>query len=266
MFKISPKALSVAFGLLLVFALTPRVLATDITDVGIVDQAAIGALKPFQDAQAQFAQFRQQLSGQFQAAIKGRSQADQQRIFADFNQRMAARQQQLFQPLLGRAQAAVAFVAANKNLGVVVDKQIVIFGGQDITKDVINMLNQPAPIAQPLASPPPSEIGYVDQQQIDQLPKVKKANDDFIRFRQTLQTQLNQQLAGKPQDQKQQIVATFNQKLADEQKKVVQPMVDQTQNAVSAIAKQKKLLLVIDSNNRVYGGTDVTADVVKALQ
>lgn len=259
-------SIAAALAALITLSVTPQVLATDITDIGFVDQAALGQLGPFQAAQAQFAQYQRTLSGEFQAAIKGKSQAEQQRIFQTFNQRAAQRQRELFGPLLARAQNSIASVAANKGLSVVVDKQIIIFGGLDITNDVINMLNQPGPVLPPVNSPPPSEVGYVDQQQLDALPRVKKANDDYMQFRQNLQSQLNAQLNGKSPEQRQQTVTNFNNQLNDEQKKVLQPIVDATTKAISDVAKQKSLLLVIDATNRVYGGTDVTADVVKNLQ
>jgi outer membrane protein len=255
-------------ALVLVFILgfTPQVLATDIADIGFVDQSAIGQLGPFVAAQQQFAQYQRSLGVQFQAAIKGKSQADQQRIYQDFNARAAAQQRQLFGPLLDRANNAIAAVAANKGLSVVVDKSIIIYGGLDVTKDVIDMLNQPGPVLAPVNSPPPSEVGYVDQRQLDQLPKVKAANDTFMQYRQNLQSQLNAQLRDKSADQRQQTITTFNSQLSDEQKKVVQPVIDSTNSAIAAVAKKKGLLLVIDGQTRVYGGTDVTPDVLKALQ
>src|SRR5690242_308813 len=160
----------------LALALTPQVLATDVADIGIVDQAAIGNLSQFQDAKAQLTRVQQQLQSQFQAAIKGKSAADQQRISQDFQTRLAQQQHQIFDPLLGRANAAIAQVAANKGLSVVVDKQIVIFGGLDITKDVTDLLNSPGQVVPPVNTPPPSEIGYVDRAQIDSMPKMKAAS------------------------------------------------------------------------------------------
>ncbi|MDQ2818088.1 MAG: OmpH family outer membrane protein [Candidatus Eremiobacteraeota bacterium] len=260
------RSCAAALALFIGLAASPQVLGTDISDIGFVDQAAIGSLKPFQEAQAQFAAYRDQISRQFQAAIKGKSRAQQQKIYADFGQRSVAKQHDVFGPLLARTQIAIASVAANKNLSVVVDKQIIIVGGQDITKDVINMLNQPGQLVPPVNTPPPSEVGFVDQQQINDLAKVKKANQDFLAARQNLQGQLNGQLAGKNADQQKQVVASFNQQLGDQQKKIIQPIIDATQKAISATAKSKNLLLVIDATNRVYGGTDVTSDVVKALQ
>jgi Skp family chaperone for outer membrane proteins len=78
-----------------------------------------------------------------------------------------------------------------------------------------------------------------------------------------MSTQIN---AKTPADQRQKIVSSYQQQLQEEKTKVLQPLVDQTDKAIAAVAKSKGLLLVVNAESRVYGGTDVTADVVKALQ
>jgi len=265
--RVRHAAVATAAIVALTLALTPQVLATDISDIGIVDQAAIGNLKPFIDAKAQLNQFQSGLAAQYQAAIKGKSQADQQKIQSDFQGRLATEQHQLFDPLIGRANAAIAQVAANKSLSVVVDKQVVIFGGLDITKDVTDLLNQPGQIVPPVNTPAPSEIGYVDRSQIDNLPKMKAATDQFVQFQNQLRSSLNGQITPKTTpDQRQTIIASYQKQLQDERTKVLQPLVDQTDKAISSVAKSKSLLLVVNGESRVYGGTDVTADVLKALQ
>ena len=245
--------------------LAPQALAVDILDVGFVDQSAIGSLPAFAAAQSQFAQFRDVTARDFQNAIKGKSQADQQRLYGEFNQKLASKQHELFDPLLARAQTAIALVAASKNLSVVVDKQIVIFGGQDITKDVLSTINQPGQVVPPVNTPPPSTIGYVDQTQLDALPKAKAAADTFQAARNRLSQELNKALAGKSRDDQVKIVQSFNQQLKDEQKKDVQPIIDQTTAVITDVARKHKLLLVIEQIDRVYGGTDITSDVVAAL-
>src|SRR6202022_5190374 len=62
--------------LALIVGFAPQVLATDIADIGFVDQSALGQLGPFVAAQQQFAQFQRDLGARYQAAIKGKSQAD----------------------------------------------------------------------------------------------------------------------------------------------------------------------------------------------
>ncbi len=257
---------AIAFAIVAAIALAPQALATDVLDIGFVDQAAIGSLPQFVAAQQQFSQFRDTTAREFQAAIKGKSQSDQQRIYADFNQRLAAKQHEMFDPLLGRAQTAIALVAAQKSLSIVVDKQIVIFGGQDITKDVLTTIGQQGVIVPPVQTPPPSSIGYVDQTQIDALPKAKAAADAFQAARTRLGQDLNKQLAGKSQAEQVAIVQQFNNQLKDEQKKDIQPLNDEIQKAISDVAKKKKLLLVVDQADRVYGGTDVTSDVLALIK
>lgn len=266
--KVRPSAvLAIAAVAAFAIALTPQVLATDIADIGIVDQQALGNLRSFQDAKAQFGQIQAQLAAQYQAAIKGKSTADQQKISQDFRGRLASAQHQLFDPLIGRANAAIAQVSANKSLSVVVDKQIVIYGGLDITKDVTDLLNQPGQIVPPVNTPPPSEIGYVDRSQIDVIPKMKTASDQFVQFQNQLRSQLGAQITKTtPPDQRQKIIQSYQQQLSDEKKKVLQPLIDQTDKAIAGVARSKGLLLIVNSESRVYGGTDVTADVVKALQ
>ncbi|MBV8280680.1 MAG: OmpH family outer membrane protein, partial [Candidatus Eremiobacteraeota bacterium] len=143
---------------------------------------------------------------------------------------------------------------------------IVIYGGQDITKDVLGAIGQSGVIVPPVNTPPPSEVGYVDQTQIDALPKAKAAADAFAAARQQLGQEMNKELQGKSQADQATIVQQFNQKLKDEQTKDIQPINDMVEKAISQVARKHKLLLVVDMADRVYGGTDVTTDVVAALK
>lgn len=258
-----------AVAALLTFTAAPLAIAADMTDVGYVDQAAIGSLAQFQKANAQVAQYKARLDPQFAAAMrKAKTPADQQSVQQQFQQKFLDEQRQVLGPLFSRAQAAIAQVSSNRKLSVVVDKRIVVYGGQDITKDVIDLLNGPGPVVPPVASPPPSEIGYVDQSQIDQLPKIKSANDDFTRWANDQRTQALKEMQSAKNDQKkqQQIFSDYQKKLTDQQQKVLKPLVDQTRDAMAKVASQKHLILVLDRGDIIYGGTDITSDVQNALK
>lgn len=258
-----------AAAAILTFVAAPIAIAADLTDVGYIDQAAIGALPQFQKANAQIAQYKAQLDPQFAAAMKGaKSQADQQRVQAEFQQKFVDRQRQVLGPLFARAQAAIAQTSSNRRLSVIVDKRIVVFGGQDITKDVIDLVNGPGPVVPPVATPGPSSIGFVDQTQIDQVPKLKSANDEFNKWAGDQRAQALKEMQGAKNDPKkqQQIFADYQKKLTDQQQKVLQPLVDQTRDAMSKVAGQKHLILVIDRSDVIYGGTDITKDVQNALK
>jgi outer membrane protein len=258
-----------AVAAVLSFIAAPVAIAADLTDVGFIDQAAIGSLPQFQKANAQIAQYKSQLDPQFAAAMKGaKTPSDQQRVQGEFQQKFVSKQRELLGPLFARAQAAIAQVSSNRKLSVIVDKRILVFGGQDITKDVIDLVNGPGPVVPPVATPGPSSIGFVDQNQIDQVPKLKSANDDFTKWANDQRTQALKDMQSAKNDPKkeQQIFSDYQKKLSDQQEKVLKPLVDQTRDAMAKVAGQKHLILVIDRSDVIYGGTDITSDVQNALK
>lgn len=253
----------------LAFIAAPSAIAADLTDVGFIDQAAVGALPQFQKANQQVAQYKAQLDSQFAAQMKhAKNSADQQRIAGEFQQKFLDKQREVLGPLFARAQTAIAQVSATQKLGVVVDKRIVVFGGQDITKNVIDLVNGPGAVAPPSATPPPADIGYVDQNQLDQVPKIKKANDDYVKYAGDQRSAALKQMQGAKnnQQQQQQIFQNYQKSLTDQQHKLLDPLVKQTRDAISKVAGQKKLILVVDRSDVIYGGTDITQDVQNALK
>ena len=130
------RAAALAFALGAAILATPAIGATDVTDIGSLDQAALAALPSFQAANKQLNDYGANLQKQYIGRARKASQADQQKLGAEFQGKMAAKQRQLFGPLFAKAQVAIASVASSKNLSVVVDKRIVVVGGQDITGSV----------------------------------------------------------------------------------------------------------------------------------
>jgi outer membrane protein len=254
-------------AVLLAGLVAPAAIAADITDVGYVDQAALASIPVFANANRALFAYKSQLDRQFNTALRGaRTDADKQRISMQFQQQYLDKQRELVGPLFQRAQLAIAAVSASRNLSIVVDKRIVIYGGQDVTRDVETLFAGTQAIPPPAASPAPSEIGYVDQTVLDNIPKVKAANDQFTAFSTTQRALFAPKLAqAKTDDEKRQVYQQFNKTLADKQDELLKPLIEQTKNATASVAANKKLILVIDRGDVVYGGTDITADFQNAL-
>ncbi|MGP6156909.1 MAG: OmpH family outer membrane protein [Vulcanimicrobiaceae bacterium] len=249
-------------------ALAPATLAADVTDIGYLDQAALAGIPTFLQASQEMQGFKTSLDQQFAQRMRAaHDQQTQARIAAEFQNRLSGKQREILGPLFARAQVAIASVASSKNLSVVVDKRIIVVGGQDITKSVIDLLAGPSAPIPPASTPAPSSVGYVDQTQIDQVPKIKSANDDFLKFQAEQQQQAQQKFrAAKSDQERQQILKDYQQTLADKQKQSIAPLVDRTRDAIADVAKKKGLLLVIDRSNLIYGGTDITSDVTSELK
>jgi len=250
------------------FLAAPAVLAADVVDIGYVAQDQLASLPAFQAANRQLQAYQNGLARQFQGRAKSaRSQADQQKLQAEFQQKMADKQRQLLGPLFGKAQVAIASVASSKNLSVVVDRQIVVYGGTDITKNVADLLGGVGDPVPPVNTPPPSSVGYVDQSQIDALPSVKAAQADVTKFGNDQLTATRAKLkSAKTDKDRNDIVKAYQKTISDKQDSTVKPLVEKTRDAIAVVAKKKNLILVVDKRNIVFGGMDITADVTSALK
>ena len=262
-----PKIGALPAALLAAFALATASPAADVTDIGYVDQSALAGIPSFVNANRELGQYKAQLDKQFAAQIRRvRDQNTQARIAQAFQNKLAQRQRDVMQPLLQRAQVAIASVASSKNLSVIVDRRIIILGGQDVTRNVIDLLTGPGDPIPPVNTPPPSEVGFVDQTQIDQVPRLKAANDEFLKFQNDQQGQAQQKLrAAKTDADRQQVLKDLRKTIGDKQQQLISPLVDQTRDVIASVAKKRGLLLVIDRGNLIYGGTDITSDVTAAL-
>jgi outer membrane protein len=261
------RSAALAAALAAVFLAAPAALAADVTDIGFVDQAALSALPSFQAANKSLAAFNDGLRRQYAARAKGASQSQQASLMQEFQSKVGDRQRQLFGPLFGKAQVAIASVASSKNLSVIVDKRIVVFGGTDITQNVRDLLSSPGDPVPPASSPPPSTVGYVDQSAIDSVPKIKAVQDDFVKFKNDADKAAADKLkSAKTPADRDAILKDYKKTLDDKSSAVIKPVVDQTRSAISGVAKKKNLTLVIDRGNIIYGGQDITSDVTAALK
>jgi outer membrane protein len=242
-------------------------IAADLTDVGYIDQADLASLPVFVTANRQLAGYKAQLDSQYNAQVRrARSDAERQQVALQFQQQLNDRQREIVGPLFQRAQLAIAAVSATRNLSIIVDKRVVIYGGQDITKDVEAVFAGPQAIQPPTATPAPSEIGYVDQNVLDGVPKVQNANSAMQQFETTQRQIYSARIAqAKDPSEKQRILTEFNKTISDKQDQLLKPLVDQTRSTTAAVARKKNLLLVIDKADVIYGGTDITTDVQNAL-
>jgi outer membrane protein len=242
-------------------------IAADLTDVGYIDQAELASLPVFVNANRQLAAYKSQLDAQFNGQLRRqRSDAAKQQLALQFQQQLNDKQREIVGPLFQRAQLAIAAVSSSRNLSIIVDKRIVIYGGQDITKDVQAVFASPQAIQPPSATPPPSDIGYVDQTVLDGVPKVQTANTSMQAFETTQRQVYSARIASaRSPSEKQQLLQEFNKSISDKQDQLLKPLVDQTRAATSDVARKKNLLLVVDKADVIYGGTDITTDVQNAL-
>ena len=138
------------------FLTAPAALAADVADIGFVDQGALAELPSFQSASRKLNDFGKRLQTEYLGRARHANAQQQAQLAQEFQGRMADEQRQLVGPLFAKAQVAIASVASSKNLTVIVDKRIVVFGGTDITANVRDLLTSPGDPVPPASTPAPS--------------------------------------------------------------------------------------------------------------
>ena len=68
------------------------------------------------------------------------NEQEQQDYYVQTRQRLAQQEQEAMEPLYKNVEEAVKKVADSKGLSVVLAKEAVVYGGQDITQDIIGKL------------------------------------------------------------------------------------------------------------------------------
>jgi len=115
--------------------------AASSSNVGVVDYRQIMSQHP--NLQSINDQMQQAVSdAQKEFEEKSASMGDQEKgeYYMQTQERLQKKQQELFEPVQKSMDDAVKSVAEAKGLSVVLDKSTVVYGGQDITQDVIKKL------------------------------------------------------------------------------------------------------------------------------
>ena len=119
--------------------------AASSSSVGTIDYQQVMAMSSHPDVQ--------NLQGQMETAIndvkkefdeKSAGMNDQEKAdyYRQCQERLAQKQQELLDPIKNSVDAAIKKVADKRGLAVVIDKMAVIYGGQDITAEVISELGK----------------------------------------------------------------------------------------------------------------------------
>ena len=113
------------------------------SNVGVVDYSQIMGQHPdLQNVDTQMQQAVEEAKKDFEEKSAGMSDQEKANYYQQTQQRLQQKQQELLEPIEKSMQDAVKSVADAKGLSVVLDKRTVVYGGQDITQDVVKKLSK----------------------------------------------------------------------------------------------------------------------------
>lgn len=117
--------------------------AASSVSVGVIDRDQVMSQHP--DGQSVENQMRAAISEvqrDFEEKSAGMTDQEKQDYYRQCQQRLQQKQQELLEPLIKSIDDTIKKVADAKGLSVVIEKAAVVYGGQDITQDVISRLGK----------------------------------------------------------------------------------------------------------------------------
>lgn len=108
------------------------------SSVGVVDWQALMAQHPdMVTAEAELKAAAEEAQKNFDEKSATMNDKEKQDYYVQLQQSLGVKQQSLLEPIIKKVEDAIKKVADKKGLSVVVEKNQVVYGGQDITADVV---------------------------------------------------------------------------------------------------------------------------------
>lgn len=112
-----------------------------------------------------------------------------------------------------------------------------------------------------------SNVGVVDYAQIKaQDPSMQAATEKYQDLMKQVQEQMQADMANMTADQQQEYLEKKRQEIMDKQKELAEPVKANIESQVQEVAKVRGINVVLDKDNVLYGGQDITQEVIKKLQ
>ena len=149
--KKNVKIFSAAVALVFVFSVAAMAVmqtgnpasAAPSSHIGVVDTSKVFAPdnEAIVNAQKELQTASQDMQKQFEEQSANMSDEEKAQLFQKMQGDMADKQEQIQKGLKDKLEEAVGSVASTKGLSLVVDKNVVLYGGQDITEQVAKQLS-----------------------------------------------------------------------------------------------------------------------------
>lgn len=116
-------------------------------------------------------------------------------------------------------------------------------------------------------NPLDSAIGMVDYTELMRnVPGITEAQSKMRQDMEAGQKEFDEKSKNMTNEEKAKLLEEYKSKLEAKQKDLIDPLRKKVDDAIGAVGKTKGLVLVVNKETVVYGGLDVTQDVLAALK
>lgn len=241
--------------------------------VGSIDQEKIITLDEFKNAEKELQAFSEKKKKEFEAAVKAAGErpdeaktAELQNLYRKIQLEIQQEQNKKLNPLKTRAEAAVATVARSKGLTVVLDKRIVVYGVPDITEDVQKVFQQQGELSLPAEQDTSkSPVAYFDQDVVRSLKVFQEADLKLFQYQNDLMGEYQKKSANLGASEKEALQRELTARLEAFKEQTMAPLFQKVTASVNEVSQTQGIALVLDKQNVMYGGRNITDAVVETF-
>lgn len=235
-----------------------------------IDQEKIFTADEFKQAYKEYESYGKEVYELLSKQSQGLSEAKRNDLLNQYQQQLAQKRAVLLNPLKERAEGAINFVARKNNVKVVLDKQIAVYGIKDVTEEVVEAFKNKKGVKKDdkkgTEKYEGSPIGYFDQDVLRNLKSFREADEKLAKIYSDMQQALKEKGAKATPARREQLIGQYQLEFGKKRAELYGPINEKVVKSVEKIAKDKGLSLVLDKNNVMYGGLNVTDEVVKEFR
>jgi len=106
-------------------------------------------------------------------------------------------------------------------------------------------------------------IAYVDVWTVFNVhPEKASAERELNQLAQSMQAELEEKARDLPKEEQQNMLKDYQGRLSQKEQELIQEIIDGIKDVIIEVAKQKEVKIVLDKKNVIYGGYDMTQDVI----
>lgn len=246
-----------------------------VKQVAALDEEAVYSLPAFVTAKADLKVWVEEEAKKLEAGLQDKKLSDEKKklMVQEYQTKVSQRTNEVLNALRERAEGAVAVVAREKGALVVLDKKIVVYGVPEITDEVKKVFGDKEKFGEEdkLSLPPEEDtskapVGYFDQSVVRSLKVFQAADQEVDNERRRLMEEFRKALEGlekKPAPTELKAMQdNVRLKLEAFQEQKLAPLIKAVNDSVEEVARTEGLSLVLDKQHVMYGGRNLTNEVV----
>ncbi|MFP4661361.1 MAG: OmpH family outer membrane protein [Halanaerobiales bacterium] len=111
------------------------------------------------------------------------------------------------------------------------------------------------------------QIAYVDLWAIFNVhPEKPVAESKLNQLAQSMQIELEEKAKDLPNEEQQNLLKEYQTRLSQQEQGLIQEIIDSIKDDVIEVAKVKEVRMVLDKANVIYGGYDITDDIIDYIE